>query len=176
MAALVAVMIMVSIGTFNWGSIKNLRVHPKSSSTVMIATVIVTVATHDLAKGVLTGVLLSGFFFAHKVSKIFRVRSLAQDQGRTRTYTISGQVFFASAERFINAFDYKEVIEKVRIDVSRSHFWDITAVSALDKVVLKFRREGTDVEVIGLNEASATMVDKFAIHDKDDAAEILNGH
>jgi len=176
MAALVAVMIMVSIGTFNWGSIKNLRVHPKSSSTVMIATVIVTVATHDLAKGVLSGVLLSGFFFAHKVSKIFRVRSLAQDQGRTRTYTISGQVFFASAERFINAFDYKEVIEKVRIDVSRSHFWDITAVSALDKVVLKFRREGTDVEVIGLNEASATMVDKFAIHDKDDAAEILNGH
>jgi len=176
MAALVAVMIMVSIGTFNWGSIKNLRVYPKSSSAVMIATVIVTVATHDLAKGVLTGVLLSGFFFAHKVSKIFRVRSLAEDQGRTRTYTISGQVFFASAERFINSFDYKEVIEKVRIDVSRSHFWDITAISALDKVVLKFRREGTEVEVIGLNEASATMVDKFAIHDKDDATTMLSGH
>lgn len=176
MAALVAVMIMVSIGTFNWKSITSLREHPKSSSAVMLATVIVTVATHDLAKGVLTGVLLSGFFFAHKVSQIFRVRSLAQDEGRTRTYTITGQVFFASAEKFINAFDYKEVIEKVRIDVSRSHFWDITAVSALDKVILKFRREGTEVEIIGMNEASTTMVDKFAIHDKDDAADILKGH
>lgn len=176
MAALVAVMIMVSIGTFNWKSITSLREHPKSSSAVMLATVIVTVATHDLAKGVLTGVLLSGFFFAHKVSQIFRVRSLAQDEGRTRKYTITGQVFFASAEKFINAFDYKEVIEKVRIDVSRSHFWDITAVSALDKVILKFRREGTEVEIIGMNEAITTMVDKFAIHDKDDAADILKGH
>ena len=176
MAALVAVMIMVSIGTFNWGSIRNLRQHPKSSSIVMIATVIVTVATHDLAMGVLTGVLLSGFFFAHKVGKILRIRSIATEEGRTRNYTIFGQVFFASADHFTNAFDYKEVIEKVRIDVSRAHFWDITAVSALDKVVLKFRREGTEVEVIGLNEASATMMDKFAVHDKDSAEDILMGH
>ncbi|MBW8471192.1 MAG: SulP family inorganic anion transporter [Thiobacillus sp.] len=176
MAALVAVMIMVSIGTFNWSSIRNLREHPRSSSAVMIATVIVTVATHDLAKGVLTGVLLSGFFFAHKVGQILRIRSLAEDEGRARTYTITGQVFFASAERFANAFDYKEVIDKVRIDVSRAHFWDITAISALDKVVLKFRREGTEVEVIGLNDASATMVDKFAVHDKDGADDMLMGH
>lgn len=176
MAALVAVMIMVSIGTFNWGSITNLRVNPKSSSFVMIATVIVTVATHDLAKGVLTGVLLSGFFFAHKVARIMRVTSLAEEEGRVRTYQVFGQVFFASADRFSNAFDYKEVIEKVRIDVSRAHFWDITAVSALDKVVLKFRREGTEVEVVGLNEASATLVDKFGVHDKDGARDIVIGH
>lgn len=176
MAALVAVMIMVSIGTFNWGSIKNLREHPKSSSVVMIATVVVTVATHDLAMGVLTGVLASGFFFAHKVGRLLHIRSLAEDEGRARTYTILGQVFFASADRFTNAFDYKEVIDKVRIDVSRAHFWDITAVSALDKVVLKFRREGTEVEVIGLNEASATMVDRFAVHDKNDADDMLLGH
>jgi SulP family sulfate permease len=176
MAALVSVMIMVSIGTFNWRSIRDLREHPKSSSTVMIATVIVTVVTHDLAMGVLTGVLLSGFFFAHKVGQILLIRSLAEDEGRTRTYQVSGQVFFASAERFANAFDYKEVIEKVRIDVSRTHFWDITAVSALDKVVLKFRREGAEVEVIGLNEASATMVDKFGVHDKDGADDLLIGH
>jgi sulfate permease, SulP family len=176
MAALVAVMIMVSIGTFSWGSIRNLREHPKSSSVVMLATVMVTVATHDLAKGVLVGVLLSGFFFAHKVGQILRVKSQAEDEGRTRTYQIIGQVFFASADRFANAFDYKEVIDKVRIDVSRAHFWDITAVSALDKVVLKFRREGTDVEVIGMNEASATMVDKFAVHDKDGAEDMLMGH
>jgi SulP family sulfate permease len=175
MAALVAVMIMVSIGTFNWSSIRNLRDHPRSSSAVMVATVVVTVMTHDLAKGVLTGVLLSGFFFAHKVGQILTVRSQAGEQGHTRTYEVIGQVFFASAERFANAFDYKEAIATVRIDVSRAHFWDITAVSALDKVVLKFRREGTEVEVLGLNEASATMVDRFAVHDKD-GADMLPSH
>ena len=130
MAALVAVMIMVSIGTFNWASLKGLRDNPRSSSMVMVATVVVTVATHDLAKGVLVGVLLSGFFFAHKVGQILRIKSMTADEGRMRTYEVTGQVFFASAERFINAFDFKEVIEKVRIDVSRAHFWDITAVSA----------------------------------------------
>lgn len=176
MAALVAVMIMVSIGTFNWGSIKNLRDHPKSSSLVMIATVAITVATHDLAKGVLTGVLLSGFFFAHKVGQIIRITSRTEDEGRARIYQVTGQVFFASADRFANAFDYKEVLDKVMIDVHRAHFWDITAVSALDKVVLKFRREGTDVEVVGLNEASATMVDKFAVHHKDGNDDMLMGH
>lgn len=176
MAALVAVMIMVSIGTFHWGSVRSLREHPKSSSVVMLATVAVTVATHDLAQGVLTGVLLSGFFFAHKVGQVLQVRSLSNANGDTRTYVVTGQVFFATAERFVEAFDYREVIDTVRIDVSRAHFWDITAVSALDKVVLKLRREGAEVEVIGLNEASATLVDKFGVHDKDGADDILLGH
>ena len=168
MAALVAVMIMVSIGTFNWASIRNLNTNPKSSTLVMLATVVVVVATHDLAKGVLAGVLLSGFFFAHKVGRVLNVTSQADADGLVRDYTVTGQVFFASSERFVNAFDYKEVIDAVRIDVSRAHFWDVTAVSALDKAVIKFRREGTDVEVIGLNEASATMIDRFCQHDKAD--------
>jgi SulP family sulfate permease len=176
MAALVAVMIMVSIGTFNWGSIRNLKDHPASSSVVMVATVIVTVFTHDLAKGVGVGVLLSGFFFAHKVALLFRVRSNSEDEGRARVYKFSGQIFFASADRFVASFDFREVIEKVVIDVSKAHFWDITAVSALDKVVLKFRREGVEVDIIGLNEASATMLDRFAIHDKDGAEDLLAGH
>ncbi|MGE4281504.1 MAG: SulP family inorganic anion transporter [Magnetospirillum sp.] len=176
MAALVAVMIMVSIGTFNWASIRNLRDHPKSSSVVMLSTVAVVVATHDLAQGVLVGVLLSGFFFAHKVGQILHVRSRTEDEGRMRVYTVTGQVFFASAERFIAAFDYNEVIDKVRIDVGRAHFWDITAVSALDKVVVRFRREATEVEIVGLNEASTTMIDKFAVHDKDGAEDLLMGH
>ncbi|WOJ96190.1 SulP family inorganic anion transporter [Congregibacter brevis] len=175
MAALVAVMIMVSIGTFSWSSIRDLKDHPRSSSVVMLATVAVTVATHDLARGVLTGVLLSGFFFAHKVGQILYLRSMVDDDGRARTYRVFGQVFFASADRFIAAFDYQEVIERVCIDVSRAHFWDITAISALDKVILKFRREGTEVEVIGLNEASATMVDRFAVHDKDGSDDLLMG-
>jgi len=176
MAALVAVMIMVSIGTFSWTSIRNLREHPRSSSVVMLATVIVTVATHDLAKGVLVGVLLSGFFFADKVGRIFRVKSMTEDEGKARRYTVTGQVFFASADQFINAFDYKEAIDRVRIDLSRAHFWDITAISALDKVIAKLRREGKEVEVMGLNEASATLVDKFAVHDKDGAEDLLTGH
>lgn len=173
MAALVAVMIMVSIGTFSWESILKLREHPPSSSLVMIATVVVTVSTHDLAKGVFVGVLLSGIFFAHKVGKVLRIDRSSDESGRVRTYRVVGQVFFASSETFVAGFDYKEVVEKVCIDVSRAHFWDITAVSALDKAVLKFKREGAEVEVIGLNQASATMVDRFAVHDKPDAVEQL---
>jgi SulP family sulfate permease len=166
MAALVAVMIMVSIGTFDWGSVRNLGQHPRSSSAVMLATVATTVLTHDLAQGVLVGVLLSGLFFAHKVSKIQEVMSELDGSGAARIYTVTGQIFFASADQFVTSFDFKESIERVSIDVSRAHFWDITAVGALDKVVLKFRREGTEVDVIGLNEASATMIDRFAVHDK----------
>lgn len=176
MAALVAVMIMVSIGTFSWGSIRNLRTHPKSSSLVMISTVLVVVSTHDLAKGVLVGVLLSALFFAHKISRIFYVSSSLWDDGLTRHYDVIGQVFFTSSEQFIAAFDFKEALKKVQIDLRRAHFWDITAISSLDKVILKFRREGTEVEILGLNEASATMVDRFAIHDKPDAIERLMGH
>lgn len=176
MAALVAVMIMVSIGTFNWASIRNIREHPKSSSVVMLATVAVTVGTHDLAQGVLVGVLLSGFFFANKVGQILRITSSTHQEGRNRTYMIHGQVFFASADRFVGSFDYKEVIDRVTIDVSRAHFWDITAVSALDKVVIKFKREGTEVDVVGLNEASRTMVDRFAVHGKEDALEQMGSH
>jgi SulP family sulfate permease len=173
MAALVAVMIMVSIGTFNWDSLRKLREHPPSSSVVMVATVLVTVFTHDLAKGVFVGVLLSGIFFAHKVSRVLRIDRSSSEDGRMRTYRVTGQVFFASTERFAAAFDFKEVVDSVRIDVSRAHFWDITAVSALDKVVLKFKREGTEVEVVGLNEASTTLVDRFAVHDKPGAVERL---
>lgn len=175
MAALVAVMIMVSIGTFSWASLRNLRVHPKSSSIVMVATVVVVVFTHDLAKGVLVGVLLSGLFFARKVGQVLHVGSTTSDEGKARHYVVTGQVFFASAESFVTGFDFKEAIERVRIDVSNAHFWDITAVTALDKIVLKFRREGTEIEIVGMNEASATLVDKFAVHDKPEA-ERLMGH
>lgn len=176
MAALVAVMIMVSIGTLNWQSLRDLKTNPKSSSVVMLGTVAVTVATHDLAMGVLTGVLLSGFFFAHKVGQVLVIRSRTEEQGHARHYHVVGQVFFASADRFVDSFDFREVIDRVVIDVSRANFWDITAISALDKVVIKFRREGTEVAVEGLNEASRTLVDRFAVHDKDGAEDILLGH
>jgi SulP family sulfate permease len=176
MPSLVAVMIMVSIGTFSWGSIKNLRSHPWQSSVVMLATVIVVVWTHDLAQGVLVGVILSGLFFASKVKRLFTVDSALSDDSRTRTYRMAGQVFFASTERFADGFDFKEVVDRVVIDVSAAHFWDISAVGILDKAILKFRREGTTVEVVGLNDASATMVGRFAVHDKPGAEAQLAAH
>ena len=176
MAALVAIMIMVSIGTFSWSSIKNLKHHPRSSSIVMLATIIVVVATHNLAIGVFVGVLFSGIFFAWKISQIFRVTSVASDNGATRTYLVEGQLFFASAENFTAAFDFREALDKVIIDVSHAHIWDISSVAALDMVVLKFRREGAETEIVGLNEASETIMGKLAIHDEPGALERLLGH
>lgn len=176
MAALVAIMIMVSIGTFSWSSIKNLKLHPRSSSVVMLATVIVVVATHNLALGVFVGVLFSGIFFAWKISQIFLVTSEITEDGTCRTYLVEGQLFFASADQFTAAFDFKEALDKVIIDVSNAHIWDISSVAALDMVVLKFRREGAETEIIGLNEASETILGKLAIHDEPGALERLLGH
>ncbi|PKO93497.1 MAG: sodium-independent anion transporter [Betaproteobacteria bacterium HGW-Betaproteobacteria-1] len=176
MAALVAVMIMVSIGTFSWSSITNLKEHPLSTNIVMVMTVIVVVFTHNLAFGVLAGVLLASLFFANKVSHFMLVTSEINDDGSLRTYKVIGQVFFSSADKFTNSFDFKEAVDKIIIDLTHAHFWDITSVSALDKVVIKFRREGTEVELIGLNEASATIVDRFAVHDKPEAVDGLMGH
>ena len=176
MAALVAVMIMVSIGTFSWDSIRNLKQFPLSTNIVMLATVAVTVYTHNLAYGVFVGVLLAALFFANKIGHFLYIQSQTDGEDRQRTYQVIGQVFFASADKFIAAFDFKEAIDKVTIDLSRAHFWDITAVAALDKVVIKLRREGTEVEVVGLNTASATIVDRFAVHDKDNPSDLLSGH
>ncbi|AVI65457.1 sodium-independent anion transporter [Shewanella sp. WE21] len=177
MAALVAVMIMVSIGTFSWDSIRNLKHHPISTNLVMVATVAVVVATHNLAMGVFVGVLLASLFFANKVGRFMVVKSVTAAADAGRHYQVIGQVFFASADKFSNSFDFREVVDKVTIDLSQAHFWDITAVSALDKVVIKFRREGTEVELIGLNQASATIVDKFGVHDKpEDVENMMSGH
>lgn len=176
MAALVAVMIMVSIGTFSWASIINLKKHPKFSSFVMISTVAVVVYTHNLAIGVLVGVLLSALSFARKVAQLMLVRSEREKDSPQRRYFVEGQLFFVSSERFYQSFDFTEVVDNVVIDVSRSHFWDLSAVSALDKVVLKFRREGTDVEIVGMNEASSTIVGKLAIHDKEGASLDVGDH
>jgi sulfate permease, SulP family len=176
MPALVAIMIMVSVGTFSWSSIKNLRTHPKSSSIVMLATVVTVVYTHNLAMGVLVGVLLSGIFFAGKIAQLFAVRSTLSADGRERTYVIEGQVFYGSVEDFMKAFDFKEALDRVIIDVSAAHIWDISSVAALDMAVLKFRRDGAEVQIIGLNEASETIVDKLALHDKPGAMDKLIAH
>jgi SulP family sulfate permease len=176
MAALVAVMIMVSIGTFNWGSLRQLRTMPVSSSIVMIATTLTVVFTHDLSKGVLVGVLLSALFFARKVAHFVAVESVLTEDGRCRTYKVYGQLFFASADALIAEFDFQESLDRVEIDLTSAHLWDYTAVGAIDKVVLRFRREGADVELIGLNQPSTTLLDRLGVHDKPEAAGHHGGH
>ncbi|WP_419777108.1 SulP family inorganic anion transporter [Malaciobacter marinus] len=177
MAALVAVMIMVSIGTFDWGSIKNLKTLPLSTNIVMIVTVIVTVYTHNLAHGVVAGVLLASLFFANKISHFMYCNTSYDENKEIKTYEFVGQVFFNSADKFYETFDFKEVLDKVVIDLSRAHFWDVSAVYALDKAVIKVRREGTEVEVIGQNEASKTIIDRFGVHDRpEEIDKVMGGH
>lgn len=176
MAALVAVMIMVSIGTFSWDSLRNLKKHPLSTNIVMLATVIVVVFTHNLAIGVLVGVLLAALFFANKIGRFMIVKKPQTYEGK-RVYKVIGQVFFASSEQFLASFDFKEAVDHVTIDLSEAHFWDITAVSVLDKAVIKFRREGSEVDIIGMNNASATIIDRFGVHDKPEEVEkMMAGH
>ena len=161
MAALVAVMIMVSIGTFDWRSVVRLREMPRSSSVVMLATVAVTVATHNLAAGVGTGVLLSGLFFAHKVGRFLDVVSEREPGAGPRRYRVVGQVFFASAAQFAESFDTREGLGQVSIDLSRARLWDITAVAALDQVLARFARAGTAVRLLGLDSASRSLLERF---------------
>ncbi|MGI8486375.1 MAG: SulP family inorganic anion transporter, partial [Thermomicrobiales bacterium] len=175
MAALVAVMVMVSVSTFRWASFRELRTHPATSSAVMLATVAVVVWTHNLALGVLAGVLLSGIFFAWEVSKSTHVRLLPSTDD-VRTYVVSGQIFFASVGGFSAAFVYDDAPSLVRIDVTNAHFWDTTAVGALDAVVMKYRRLGATVEVVGANDASSRLIDRIGIHPHTDAAQLEPGH
>ncbi len=166
MAALVAVMIMVSIGTFNWQSIREFKTHPLSFNIVMLSTVLTTVFTHNLAYGVGVGVLLSALAFANKIGQFLTIFSEYDDSSNSRYYYVQGQVFFASTTQFINSFDTKEALDSIQIDVSQAHFWDVSAVDTLDKLVMRLQREGIDVKVVGLNNASRTLIDRFSIHDR----------
>lgn len=161
-AALVAIMIMVSVSTFSWASIRDLARFPRASGAVMLATVAVTVATHDLSAGVAVGVLLSGVLFAFKVTRMMHVTTRYDANSDTRTYVVTGQIFFASADIFADHFDLRDTASNVRIDLTAGHLWDITAVGALEDIVTKMRRHGIAVEIIGLNQASAILIDRLA--------------
>ncbi|MGB3766172.1 MAG: SulP family inorganic anion transporter [Phormidesmis sp.] len=176
MAALVAVMFMVSFSTFNWGSLTNFRKLPKSETAVMLVTVVTTVITHNLALGVAVGIALSAIAFSRKIGKLIEVQSELSPDHSQRTYYVYGQLFFVSANNFLEAFNLHEHLDKVVIDLTHSHLWDQSAVIAIDKLVLKLRSQGTDVELVGMNEASATLMDKLAIHDKPDAANLAASH
>ncbi|MDB5848022.1 MAG: sodium-independent anion transporter [Rhodoferax sp.] len=156
-AALVAIMVMVSASTFDWASLRSVVRHPRLSSAVMLATVAVTVATDNLAAGVAVGVVMSGVFFTFKVARLLQVRT--SDDAGTLVYSVAGQVFFASADMLVDAFDVREVAGRpVRIDLTQAHFWDVTAVAALDKVCQRLRKHGSPVQVRGLNAHSQALV------------------
>ncbi|WP_040509381.1 SulP family inorganic anion transporter [Gluconobacter morbifer] len=148
MAALVAIMIMVSASTFSWNSLRELNRHPRLSSLTMIITVAVVVVTHDLAAGVAAGVLLSGVFFAWRAARLITVTS--SRAGETETYTVTGQVFFASADSLSDAIDYHTSATTVRLDLTNARFWDITSVQVLEKIIGRLQARDYNVTVIGL--------------------------
>ncbi|TVQ60989.1 MAG: SulP family inorganic anion transporter [Spirulina sp. DLM2.Bin59] len=162
MATLVAVMIMVAIGTFRWSSFKNLPRIPRSETAVMLTTMIVTILTRNFALGVVTGIVMSTVFFSNKIAQLVFVDQVLSADRSHRTYTVAGQIFFLSRDEFLAAFDFTELLDRVTIDLTHAHLWDQGAVEVLDRAVLKFRRNGTEVEIIGLNEASATLFNKLA--------------
>ncbi len=176
MGALVAVMFMVSIGTFDWHSLRTLHRVPRGEAIVMVTTVAVVVVTHDLAIGVVAGVILSALMFARKIAHYADMTSALSADGRTRTYIVTGQLFFVTVTGFLAEFDYQEEVGRVVIDLTHSHIWDGSAVAAIDKVVLRFRKRDVAVEVVGLNEASATLFERLAIHDKAGALDSAPPH
>jgi SulP family sulfate permease len=167
MAALVAVMIIVAVSTFDWNSVKpnQLRRTPRTETAVMAVTVIIVVFTHNLALGVAGGVLLAAIFFARRVAHVTDVTSAIDPEDRdTRIYYVTGELFFASTNELLHLFDYAEDVKRAVIDLTDAHIWDTSAVSALDAVVAKFTAHGIEPTVIGLNEHSATLHDRASGH------------
>jgi high affinity sulfate transporter 1 len=175
MAALVGVMIMVSIGTFDWSSLTNLHKTPITDTIVMIATVVTVLMTHDLSKGVLVGIILSAIFFAAKISKV-KVTTMASDNANKKIYRISGQLFFASVTEFVENFNYNEDVKEVVLDLTNAHLWDDSAVGAIDKIVIKYHQNGVKVNLVGLNSESTKLIDKLATHNKPGGLEKVANH
>jgi MFS superfamily sulfate permease-like transporter len=165
MAALVGVMIMVSVGTFDWSSVKNLHKTPITDSLVMIATVVTVLFTHDLSKGVLVGIILSAVFFASKISKV-KITTMDSEETHKKVYRVSGQLFFASVTEFVESFNFNEDVKEVTLDLTHTHLWDDSAVGAIDKIVIKYHQNGVKVNLIGLNTESNKLIDKLAVHNK----------
>ncbi|WP_373538374.1 SulP family inorganic anion transporter [Chamaesiphon sp.] len=164
MAVLVAIMIMVSIGTFRWSSFRQIRKIPTSETIVMLATMFVTIFTRNFALGVATGIVLSTVFFSRKIAKLVLVDRELSDDGNHHIYKVSGQIFFLSKEELLGSFDFGSVVDRVTIDLTNAYLWDQGAVEILDRIVLKFRRNGAEVKLVGLNAASATLVENLGVN------------
>jgi SulP family sulfate permease len=175
LGALVAVMIMVCIGTFDWNSLRTLHRVPRGEALVMLSTVATVLLTHDLSRGVLVGVLVKALVFVHKIAHLLTVETELSADGAQRTYRVTGQLFFASVQGFMAAFQFRESVERVVIDLTAGHIWDGSAVGALDRAVLKFRAAGVAVEVVGMNDASSQLVDQLGTHQREDAPVAVGG-
>ncbi len=164
MAALVAVMIMVSVGTFDWHSIRprTLRRMPRSETLVMLATVVVVVITHNLAIGVVVGVLVAMVLFARRVAHFTTVNEVAHPDDDTKVYAVTGELFFASSNDLVYQFDYRGDPTNVVIDLTESHIWDASTVASLDAVTTKYARYGKTVRIVGLNASSAQRHERLA--------------
>jgi SulP family sulfate permease len=161
MAALVGVMIMVSIGTFDWNSVRELHKVPLGDAAVMIATVGVTVYTHDLAMGVLVGVVMSALRFGWKIANITADLKIAADGAKH--YAVQGQMFFGTATHFTDLFDPSDDPEQIVIDFSGSHVWDQSAVTAIAGIIDKYRQFEKNVDIVGLNTESEKLIDKIGL-------------
>lgn len=166
MPVLVGIMIMVSIGTFDWSSFTYLKKAPLTDSIVMVTTVLIVVFTHDLSKGVIAGVILSAIFFVAKISQVTVTKTVVNEASH---FKVEGQLFFASVESFLEAFDFTVSDEKIIIDFSNTHVWDDSGVGAIDRVVLKYYENKNEVKIVGLNATSQQLVDKLAIYNNDNA-------
>ena len=173
MPVLASIMVMVSIGTFDWGSFKYLVKAPRTDAIVLLATVVIVVWTHDLSKGVFAGVILSAIFFTAKISKV-HVQKKGLTSDIENIYEVHGQLFFASVEDFTTFFEQHEMASKVTIDFTDAHVWDDSAVGAIDRVVLKLREKGSEATLIGLNESSRKLLDQLAVHHENDSKAALH--
>ena len=164
MAALVAVMIVVAIGSFDWKSIRRIRTTPIQSTIVMLATTGTVVITHDLSKGVVLGVVLSAIFFMRKIGKTLSVTPIEEEAEGLLHYRIEGQIFFASADLFIASFEHHGQPSRVILDLTNARIWDQTGVAALDKVIFRYRRQGAEVELIGVSTEGQGLINRLGQH------------
>lgn len=171
--SLAAVMVVVSISTFNWGSIKRIKQVPKSDTLVMLSTVVVVLATHNLAYGVIVGIIVSAIAFASKISEIEVKKNKSN---RYVKYEVKGQLFFASTTKFINSFDYNEKVDSVDIDFTNVKIWDESAVDSIDKVVIKYHKNGVTTNLIGLSDSCLELIDNMAIHNKPGGLDMVSSH
>lgn len=159
MAALVAVMIMVAIGAFDWHSVRpsTLKRMPKSETFVMVATVVLVLITHNLAVGVVGGVLVASVLFVRRAAHFVSVSRVLSSAGDVVTYVVEGELFFASSNDLTTLFNYSSDPSRVVIDLTGSHVWDASTVAALDAIETKYQALGKTVEIVGMNDPSGTM-------------------
>ncbi len=160
MAALVGVMFMVAAGTFDWQSLKDLMKYPLSDAIVMVVTVVIVLFTHNLALGVMVGIVLSTIVFGWKMAKI---KTTSQTEGNMKQYRVSGQLFFATISFFMDEFQYETDPDTIIIDFSSSHIWDQSAVIGISKIIDKYERLNKKVIVKGLNEESKKIVRQIGL-------------